>query len=180
MRRALRAAALLAAAIGLAPQVLAEPPAVGEPAPGFELTDQNGEIRSLEDYRDGWVALYFYPKDDTPDCTTEACEFRDDIFEYRRMGCQVLGISLDDVASHKAFAAKYGLPFPLLADTEGNTAKSYGVKSRMFGMMSVARRQTFLIDPDGKIARHYEDVDPGTHSAELLADLAVLTQKNLP
>ncbi len=177
MRRALHTAVLLFFAVGIAPQALAEYPAVGEPAPGFELTDQNGEVRSLEDYRDGWVALYFYPKDDTPGCTTEACEFRDDIFKYRRMGCQVLGVSLDDAESHKEFAEKYGLPFPLLADTEGATAEAYGVKTRMFGMLSMAKRQTFLIDPDGNIARHYEKVDPDTHSAELLADLAELTGK---
>ena len=174
MRRALPAAVLLFV-IGIAPQALAEYPAVGGPAPGFELIDQNGNLRSLEDYRDGWVALYFYPKDDTPGCTTEACEFRDDIFKYRRMGCQVLGVSLDDAESHKEFAEKYGLPFPLLADTEGATAEAYGVKTRMFGMLTMAKRQTFLIDPEGNIARHYEDVDPDTHSAELLADLAELT-----
>ena len=174
MRRALPAAVLLFV-IGIAPQALAEYPAVGGPAPGFELIDQNGNLRSLEDYRDGWVALYFYPKDDTPGCTTEACEFRDDIFKYRRMGCQVLGVSLDDAESHKEFAEKYGLPFPLLADTEGATAEAYGVKTRMFGMLTMAKRQTFLIDPEGNIARHYEEVDPDTHSAELLADLAELT-----
>ena len=173
MRRALPAAVLLFV-IGIAPQALAEYPAVGGPAPGFELIDQNGNLRSLEDYRDGWVALYFYPKDDTPGCTTEACEFRDDIFKYRRMGCQVLGVSLDDAESHKEFAEKYGLPFPLLADTEGATAEAYGVKTRMFGMLTMAKRQTFLIDPEGNIARHYEEVDPDTHSAELLADLAEL------
>ncbi len=178
MRRALRAAVLLFV-IGSAPQALAEYPAVGGPAPGFELVDQNGTVRSLEDYRDGWVALYFYPKDDTPGCTTEACEFRDDIFKYRRLGCQVLGVSLDDAESHKEFAEKYGLPFPLLADTEGATAEAYGVKTRMFGMMTMAKRQTFLIDPEGNIARHYEKVDPDTHSAELLADLAELTGEDL-
>jgi len=148
--------------------------AVGEPAPGFELPDQNGEIHSLEDYRDSWVALYFYPKDDTPGCTTEACEFRDDIFKYRRMGAHVIGVSLDDSESHKAFADKYGLPFPLLADIGGTTADAYGVKSRMFGM-TMAKRHTFLIDPQGHVAAHYDEVDPDTHSAELLAELAELT-----
>ena len=178
MLRPIRAALLLLFMLGGLGHALAEPPSVGAPAPGFELTDQDGKVRTLEDYRDGWVALYFYPKDDTPGCTTEACEFRDDIFKYRRMGCQVLGISLDDSESHKAFAEKYGLPFPLLADTEGTTAEAYGVKTRMFGMLAMAKRQTFLIDPNGKIARHYEKVDPDTHSAELLADLAELTGQN--
>jgi len=154
--------------------VLAGDVSTGDVAPGFELPDQNGDMHSLEDYRDGWVALYFYPKDDTPGCTTEACEFRDDIFKFRRMGAQVIGVSLDDEASHKEFAEKYGLPFPLLADPEGITADAYGVKTRYLGI-SVAKRQTFLIDPQGLIAKHYADVDPDSHSAELLADLANLT-----
>ena len=148
-------------------------PAAGEAAPDFELKDQDGELHSIEDYRGQWVALYFYPKDDTPGCTTEACEFRDNIFAFREAGCQVLGVSLDDQESHKAFAEKYSLPFPLLADTKGTTADSYGVKSRFLGI-TVAKRQTFLIDPDGNIAKHYEDVDPDTHSEEVLSDLAEL------
>lgn len=175
IERALRILMLLMLA-ACAPQAEAEAPKVGEPAPGFELVDQDGDVHSLEDYRDEWVALYFYPKDDTPGCTTEACEFRDDIFKYRRMGARVIGVSLDDRESHKEFAEKYGLPFPLLADTEGSTAEAYGVKSRMFGM-TMAKRHTFLIDPEGLVARHYEDVDPDTHSRELLADLATLTGK---
>ena len=147
--------------------------AVGQPAPGFELTDQDGETHTLEDYRDQWVVLYFYPKDDTPGCTTEACEFRDDIFKFRRMGCQVIGVSLDDEASHKAFAEKHGLPFPLLADTEGVAADAYGVKGSFAGM-TIAKRQTFLIDPEGRVAKHYEKVDPETHSKQVLADLEAL------
>jgi peroxiredoxin Q/BCP len=165
---------LLISAMGLAAVAASEAPKVGEPAPGFELKDQNGEIHSLEDYRDGWVALYFYPKDDTPDCAKEACEFRDDILEYRRLGCQVLGVSLDDAVSHREFAEKHGLPFPLLADTEGTTADAYGVKTRQYGV-TMAKRQTFLIDPDGRIAKHYARVDPDTHSKELIADLTELT-----
>ena len=145
----------------------------GDPAPGFELVDQNGDMHSLEDYRDKWVILYFYPKDDTPGCTTEACEFRDSIFKFRELGCQVLGISLDDQESHKEFAEKYGLPFPLLADTEGTTASAYGVKTRMFGM-TMAKRQSFLINPDGYVAKHYAKVDPDDHSDNVLADLAML------
>lgn len=150
-----------------------EQPAVGDPAPDFELRDQDGQIHSIEDYRGKWVTLYFYPKDDTPGCTTEACEFRDNIFAFEKLDCQILGVSLDDVESHKEFAEKHGLPFPLLADTEGSTADAYGVKTRMLGF-KVAKRQTFLIDPDGNIARHYEKVDPDTHSRQVLADLAAL------
>ena len=96
---------------------LAAQPTVGR-APEFELPDQDGQLHSLEDYRDQWVVLYFYPKDETPGCTTEACEFRDDIFAFRELNAQILGVSLDDVESHKAFAEKYGLPFPLLADVK--------------------------------------------------------------
>ncbi len=148
----------------------------GDPAPGFELRDQNGQLHSLEDYRDKWVAVYFYPKDDTPGCTTEACEFRDDIFAFKALDCQILGVSLDDEVSHKAFADKYNLPFPLLADTDGITSEAYGVKAKMFGM-TVARRQTFLIDPGGRIAKHYAKVDPDTHSQQLLADLKDLINR---
>ncbi|MDX1403227.1 MAG: peroxiredoxin [Woeseiaceae bacterium] len=145
----------------------------GDPAPDFELMDQSGQMHSIEDYRGKWVALYFYPKDDTPGCTTEACEFRDNIFAFKNKNCQILGVSLDDVDSHKEFAEKYSLPFPLLADTEGTTADAYGVKTKMMGM-SVAKRQTFLIDPQGNLAKHYEKVDPETHSKQVLADLEVL------
>jgi len=142
-------------------------------APDFELRDQNGRLHSIEDYRGQWVALYFYPKDNTPGCTTEACEFRDNIFAFKKLDCQILGVSLDDEESHKAFSDEHGLPFPLLADTTGTTADAYGVKSKFAGI-SVAKRQTFLIDPDGNVAKHYEKVNPDTHSAEILADLQVL------
>jgi peroxiredoxin Q/BCP len=148
----------------------AEQVTTGDVAPEFELSDQDGQLHSLEDYRDQWVVLYFYPKDETPGCTTEACEFRDNIFAFRDRDAQILGVSLDDVESHRKFAENHGLPFPLLADTEGKTADAYGVKTKMFGM-TVARRQTFLIAPDGTIAKHYEKVKPAEHSAEVLGDL---------
>lgn len=147
--------------------------AAGEPAPEFELPDQNGQLHSLEDYRDQWVVLYFYPKDETPGCTTEACEFRDNIFAYKDLNAQILGISLDDVDSHKSFAENHGLPFPLLADVDGTTAVAYGVKTRILGI-TVAKRQTFIIAPDGTIAKHYEKVDPADHSKQILADLKAL------
>jgi peroxiredoxin Q/BCP len=155
---------------------LAQQTEVGAPAPDFELLDQNGQLHSIEDYRGKWVALYFYPKDNTPDCTTEACEFRDNIFAFKNLNCQILGVSLDDADSHKEFSEKHSLPFPLLADTEGTAADAYGVKTRMFGM-TLAKRQTFLIDPDGNIAKHYAKVDPDTHSQQVLADLAELSAK---
>jgi peroxiredoxin Q/BCP len=151
----------------------AEPFAVGDVAPEFELPDQTGQLHSLEDYRDQWVVLYFYPKDETPGCTTEACEFRDNIFAFRKMNAQILGVSLDDVESHQKFADHHSLPFPLLADNAGKASEAYGVKTKMFGM-TVAKRQTFLIAPDGTIAKHYEKVKPDEHSAQVLADLKEL------
>ena len=153
--------------------VQAEQLSVGDPAPDFELIDQDGRMHSIEDYRGEWVVLYFYPKDGTPGCTTEACEFRDNIFAFRARNAQILGVSLDDVESHREFAEKHGLPFPLLADTGGVAASAYGVKTRLFGL-TMARRQTFLIDPDGRIAKHYGDVDPDTHPGEVLGDLEKL------
>jgi len=146
---------------------------VGSPAPEFELSDQNGRLHSLEDYRDQWVVLYFYPKDDTPGCTTEACEFRDNIFAFKELNAQILGVSLDDVDSHKAFAENHGLPFPLLADADGVVSSAYGVKTRMLGM-TVAKRQTFLVGPDGRIAKHYAEVKPAEHAQQVLADLKSL------
>lgn len=148
---------------------------VGSTAPDFELTDQTGQLHSLEDYRGQWVVLYFYPKDETPGCTTQACEFRDNIFAYRELNAQILGVSLDDVDSHKNFAENHSLPFPLLADTQGNVAASYGVKTRMFGM-TVAKRQTFIIRPNGELAKHYEQVDVDAHSAHVIADLKGFSQ----
>ena len=114
--------------------------------------------------------LYFYPKDETPGCTTEACEFRDNIFEFNKINAQILGVSLDDVESHQKFAEHHSLPFPLLADVDGQAADAYGVKTRRLGM-KFAKRQTFLIDPEGKIAKHYKKVQPATHSVQVLADL---------
>ena len=147
--------------------------AVGKPAPEFELPDQQGQLHSLEDYRGQWVVLYFYPKDETPGCTTEACEFRDNVLAFRRLNAQILGVSLDDVESHRKFSEHHGLPFPLLADVGGKTADAYGVKTKMFGM-TIARRQTFLIDPEGKLAKHYESVKPKSHWSQVLADLEAL------
>ena len=159
-------------ALGIGPTMAADF-SVGDPAPAFTLNDQSGKTHSLEDFQGKWLVLYFYPKDDTPGCTTEACEFRDNIFAYKDLNAQILGVSLDDLESHKAFAEEYGLPFPLLADVEGLAATSYGVKTRMLGM-TVAKRQTFIIGPDGVIAKHYEKVDPQKHSAQVLTDLKEL------
>jgi thioredoxin-dependent peroxiredoxin len=149
-------------------------PALGAAAPEFKLQDQNGKWHELKDYRGKWVALYFYPKDQTPGCTTQACEFRDNIFAFRDAGAQILGISVDDVESHKAFSEKHGLPFPILADASKETAKKYGVLKTFLGTMELAKRDTFLIDPQGKIVKHYPDVDPKGHSQIVLNDIKAL------
>jgi peroxiredoxin Q/BCP len=145
-------------------------PAVGSAAPDFKLQDQNGEWHQLSDYRGQWLAVYFYPRDDTPGCTTEACNFRDNIYAFKAIGATVVGISVDDVESHKEFSDKYKLPFTILADEGGDTARAYGVL-KDFKLVKLASRQSFLVDPEGNIAKHYDDVDPDEHTDEVLADL---------
>jgi peroxiredoxin Q/BCP len=155
------------------PSWAAETPAVGSAAPGFRLQDQSGEWHDLADYRGRWLAVYFYPKDDTPGCTTEACNFRDNIYAFKAIGAAVVGISVDTVDSHREFSEKYKLPFVILADDTGATADAYGVL-RDWQLMKIASRQSFLVDPDGNIAKHYAEVDPDTHTQEVLADLEAL------
>jgi len=155
------------------PALAGEPPAIGEAAPGFRLQDQNGDWHNLSDYDGTWLAVYFYPKDDTPGCTTEACNFRDNIYAFKAINAEVIGISVDDVDSHKKFSEKYKLPFVILADTEGATADAYGVL-RDWKLVQIASRQSFLINPQGQIAKHYEDVDPDTHTDQVLEDLKAL------
>ena len=149
-------------------------PAVGKPAPAFKLQDQMGKWHSLADYKGKWVALYFYPKDDTPGCTTQACGFRDNVFAFNKEGAVIVGISVDEVASHKEFAEKHSLPFTILADSDKAVTRSYGVLKTYMGVMEMARRDTFLIDPDGRIAKHYESVDPDGHSKVVLEDIKAL------
>src|ERR671926_1312283 len=126
----------------------------GSTAPAFKTTDANGETISLKDLRGQKVVLYFYPKDDTPGCTKEACSFRDSFAEFGRRGIKVLGVSLDDERSHRKFAEKYSLPFTLLADTDHAVADAYGVygeKQFMGRKYTGVSRTTFLIDEDGRI-----------------------------
>jgi peroxiredoxin Q/BCP len=152
----------------------APPPAVGSPAPAFSLKDQNGTTRTLASYAGKWLVLYFYPKDGTPGCTKQVCAFRDSIDKVRKAGAQVVGVSVDDVASHRKFAEEHQVPFPLLADSDKSTAKAYGVLTSRLGMQ-YARRDTFVIDPRGRIAKHYPNVDPEKNVAQVVADLAQLT-----
>jgi peroxiredoxin Q/BCP len=153
-----------------APVLAGEPPAVGSDAPSFKLQDQNGEWHALGDYRGHWLAVYFYPKDDTPGCTKEACNFRDNIYAFKAIDAAVVGISVDDVESHKEFSDKYKLPFTLLADENNETSKAYGVL-KDYKLIKLASRQSFLVSPEGKIAKHYDDVDPDTHTEEVLTDI---------
>ena len=154
----------------------AEVPALGSAAPGFSLPDQDGAMRRLDEWRGRWLVLYFYPKDDTPGCTTEACSFRDDISLLTGLGAQVVGISVDDTASHKAFAEKYHLPFPLLADSTAAVARQYGALSDWL-VVKMAKRYSFIVDPAGRIAKVYLSVDPARHSREIAADLKSLQAK---
>ena len=173
LRLSILSPALVAALLCLGvPSRAAAEASVGMPAPAFHLQDQHEAWVSLADQRGKWLVVYFYPMDQTPGCTTEACEFRDNIFAYRKLGVNVLGISVQNLASKKAFAAKYSLPFSVLADADKSVAKAYGVLS----MMGYARRDTFVIDPQGRIAKHYIEVDPETHSKQLLVDLQALVK----
>ena len=147
----------------------------GKPAPEFELRSDTGEIVTLESLRGQPVVLYFYPRDDTPGCTTQALGIRDAWAEFERAGAVVLGVSPDDEASHAKFREKYELPFPLLADTGHATAEEYGVwvEKRNYGKTYMGvERSTFVIDADGKIAKVMRRVKPDTHADEVLAALA--------
>jgi peroxiredoxin Q/BCP len=148
-------------------------PKLGQPAPGFALPDQAGKSHALKDYANQWVVLYFYPKDDTPGCTKEACGFRDDLHQLEKLGAKVIGVSVDDTDSHAKFAQKYHLPFPLLADKDGQVADSYGALTNL-GLIKIAKRYTFLIGPDGNLARSYLSVDTSRHSQEIIDDLKKL------
>ncbi|MHB8507540.1 MAG: thioredoxin-dependent thiol peroxidase [Candidatus Dormibacteria bacterium] len=146
----------------------------GDPAPEFNLATGDGSIVSLQSLRGRKVILYFYPKDDTPGCTVEACAFRDSSPEFEKRNAVVFGISADSVKSHAKFADKYGLKFPLLSDPEHSTAEAYsswGPKKFMGREFMGISRNTFLIDEEGRIARVWEKVKPEGHAEEVLAAL---------
>ena len=143
---------------------------VGSKAPNFTLSDQNSIQHQLSDYEGSWVILYFYPKDDTPGCTTQACDFRDAVKRIIASKSNVFGVSLDSVESHKHFADKNNLPFSLLSDESGEVSEAYDSLNNFMSFKS-AKRNTFIIDPDGKIAKIYLSVKPSTHSQMVLNDL---------
>lgn len=152
-------------------------PLDGQKAPAFSLPDQQGTPHALADYKGKWVVLYFYPKDMTPGCTVEACSFRDNEARLKAAGAIVLGVSADSVKRHEKFAKNESLNFPLLADESKEVCKAYksfGKKKFMGREYEGIMRNTFLIDPQGKIAKVYESVKPGTHVAEILEDLMAL------
>ena len=147
---------------------------IGTPAPQFSLPDQNGETHKLEDYKGNWVLIYFYPRDDTPGCTKEACAIRDNYPDFQKLEVKVFGISTDSVNKHEKFVNKYALPFTLLADDNKKVVELYGVlglKKFMGKEFMGTKRMSFLIDPKGKIAKIYEKVKPAEHAEEVLRDL---------
>ncbi len=152
-------------------------PKTGTRAPDFSLRDQDGKVHSLLDYTGKWVLLYFYPRDNTLGCTTEACAIRDTHPDFKKLNCVVLGVSADTETKHKNFREKFELPFTLLADTEKQAIEAYGVwaKKKFMGreFMGILRT-SFLIDPKGNIAKVYDKVRPKDHAGEVLADLARL------
>ena len=150
---------------------------IGTIAPDFELPDQDGKSHTLSGYIGNFVLVYFYPKDDTPGCTKEACSLRDDFPNFKKLKAKVFGISADSVKSHKKFAEKYDLPFTLLSDEKKSVLKKYkaiGEKS-MFGKTFLGiKRMSYLIDKEGKIVKVYEHVKPEVHAEEVLRDLKSL------
>jgi peroxiredoxin Q/BCP len=149
-------------------------PQAGDQAPEFLLADGDGRMRQSSEWRGNWLILYFYPRDDTPGCTAEAKAFNERLPELAALKAQVVGVSVDAVDSHRAFASRLGLNFPLLADTDGKVSRRHGALND-FAILKFAKRHTFLIDPDGRIAKVYRDVDPALHPGEIIADLKRLS-----
>jgi len=172
-------AAFLVAAVGLlgAPAArAADAPSVGAAAPDVSLTSGEGQTVNLKDFRGKWVVLYFYPKDFTSGCTVEAHNFQEDLAKYEKAGAVILGVSVDTASSHKDFCAKEGLHFKLLSDSDAKVSAEYGSVMEYQGA-KLSARNTFIIDPQGKIARVFLKVKPAGHSEEVLAALAELQKK---
>ena len=153
-------------------------PQTGSAAPDFSLSSQDGTQVSLKDYRGKWVVVYFYPKDFTSGCTIEAHNFQRDQAEYERRNAVILGVSVDSIESHRNFCAKEGLNFKLLADNSHAVSKKYGSLMN-FGIVRISARNTFLIDPQGKIARAFSSVNPARHSAEMLGAIDELEKARI-
>ena len=153
-----------------------ELPAVGSAAPGFNLTSNEGKQVNLNDYKGKWVVLYFYPKDFTQGCTMEARNFQRDLAKYEAAKAVILGVSVDNADSHKEFCAKEGLNFKLLADTDAKVSEQYGSVMEYNGA-KLSARNTFIIDPQGKVVKVFEKVKVAAHSEEVLAALATLQKQ---
>ncbi|HEX4165491.1 MAG TPA: peroxiredoxin [Bryobacteraceae bacterium] len=151
-------------------------PQAGQAAPTFQLPSQDGSQIGLNEYRGKWVVLYFYPKDGTTGCTIEAHNFQRDLSKYEHLNAVILGVSVDTTGSHKEFCAQQGLTFKLLADPDKKVVEQYGSLKSMMGM-KIAARNTFLIDPEGKIVKVWTGVDPKTHSETVLSELTELANK---
>ncbi len=149
-------------------------PIIGKLAPAFSLTDQAGKQHTLKQYRENWIVLYFYPKDDTPGCTIEACSFRDNFEALKKAGAVILGVSIDPVRKHAKFVEKYALPFSLLSDEGKQVVELYGVwgKKKFMGREYMGtNRVSFLINPKGKIVNIYDPVKPVRHAEAVLSDI---------
>jgi thioredoxin-dependent peroxiredoxin len=144
---------------------------IGEAAPEFSGLDDTGKTISLSGLRGQWVVLYFYPKDNTPGCSIEAQKFEVALPELNALGATVIGVSTDSSESHGKFRESCGLSFPLLADTDKNIGKAYGVIGGLTGLLGLADRQSFLIDPNGVLVQHWKRVNPMTHAVEVVQDL---------
>lgn len=149
---------------------------VGKPAPAFKLQDQNGKWHEASQYKDKWMVLYFYPKDNSPGCTQEANQFKALYPQFIKSNAVVLGVSLDDVQSHQKFSEKLSLPFPILADSNHQLADQFGIV-RNLGIAKIAKRETFLVDPQGNIVYHYSSVNTQTHANQVLADIQKFSKK---
>lgn len=149
---------------------------IGDKAPNFKLNDTKGKSHALSDYSGQYLVLYFYPKNDTPKCTEEACHFRDDIAQLEKLGAKVIGITVDSSESNHLFSKKYSLQFPLLADADGKVADKYNALTNLI-VTKIAKRHTFLINPAGNIEQIYRNVDTSKHSQQIIHDIKSLQNK---
>ncbi len=170
-----RAGQLMIMGLFMTQSVYASDLEVGQLAPDFSLSDQNNKLKTLNKMQGQWLVLYFYPKDETPGCTAEACSFRDNLVALQSTNTVVWGVSVDNAQSHQKFAEKHKLPFTLLSDPEGKVAKQYGSLLNMY-IFKVAKRHSFIIDPQGRLAKIYRQVDPKQHVAQIIKDLKSLQE----